>query len=345
MNRLSSILAFVAGVGFGVLAADAAEPASNYEQLKVLEPFLGPWVYDGPLLNDAPGIGEKGTKVWAPRTHKWLLNKNALIVNASVRIAGKPPLDGVELIGWDPKEGKIVSGGFTSAGFYSHGVWTVDGKTATIRSQGVEADGTETSATILVRVTDRGTMVWKLTRQMRGGKELPDSPEYEFKPLKPAQDGGALTSEDFRQYGEIMVGQWEGEIILAGDVPGVGKNGEKVKGRASIEWALDKKGLDWNWQFGAASGKGFTAWDPASKRIINRGFDSRGALDHGSTVKEGGKWVSRGTTVFPDGTTRTLTDTLIVEDAGNTHIHVGTDVLLNGVKQPGYRDVWKRVTK
>ena len=61
--------------------------------------------------------------------------------------------------------------------------------------------------------------------------------------------------------------------LLIEDVPGVGKNGEKVKGRATIEWTLDKKGLDANWQFGPVSGKGFVVWDPATKRIVNHEFN------------------------------------------------------------------------
>jgi hypothetical protein len=331
-------------LGLGVVlcvcvAAQAQQPPSNYERLKVLEPFLGPWVYEGPFHIDVPGVLKDGAEVRIPFLYTWDVNKNAVVMNWSIQAEGKDALAGVVLIGWDPRGGRIVDRAFTSAGSHSRGVWTVDGKTLTIKGQETAPDGTQTSSTIINRLTDRGTMIWQATNRVRGGEKLADIPECEFKPLKP------LAFKDFQDYGESMLGKWEAELVLAGDMPGIGKTGDKVKASADIAWMFDKKGLEFKLKAGGVSSRWLCLWDPGSGRITQSGCDSTGASCQGGMTKEGASWVARRDTTYPDGTKWIVKDTMIVQDAGNTHIHVGTDVTLNGVKQPDYRGVWKRVKK
>jgi hypothetical protein len=181
MTRLALVLVVVF---VGASTAETEEATSNYQHLRVLDPFLGPWVYEGPLKEDIPGFAEKGTLIRVPFEYRWAVNKNALIMDWSIQVKGQRSLDGVVLIGWDPKEKDIIDREFTSDGGYSFAVWTVEGNTLRIKDHVIAADGTETTSVVLNKLTEQRTMIWQATNQVRGGTPLPDSAEYEFQPMK-----------------------------------------------------------------------------------------------------------------------------------------------------------------
>jgi hypothetical protein len=165
-----------------VVDVPTAEVPANYEHLKVLEPFFGPWVFEGPLQENISGFAEKGVRVRASIAYRWAVDKSAIVEDWSAHIEGKSPLKGVVLIGWDSKEKAIVDRSFTSDGGTWCSVWTVDGTTLTIKGCGIEADGTETSSVVFNKLTERGTMIWQAVEQIRAGEKLPDTAEYEYKP-------------------------------------------------------------------------------------------------------------------------------------------------------------------
>ena len=59
---------------------------------------------------------------------------------------GKSTLTGGQIIGWDPKLGRIVSWHFDAEGGFGHDVWTKDGSKWVIEATGVFRDGSESTA-------------------------------------------------------------------------------------------------------------------------------------------------------------------------------------------------------
>jgi hypothetical protein len=86
-------------------------------------------------------------------------------------------------------------------------------------------------------------------------------------------------------------------------------------------------------------------WDPGSQRILVTGVDSHGGFSQARIVKAANAWIAHQETTLADGKRRTNKDTMTIEDGGKTHIHVGSDIVFDGVKQPDRRDVWRRVKK
>ncbi len=168
------------------------------------------------------------------------------------------------------------------------------------------------------------------------GKPLPTS-EMVFHRAKP------MTFEDFQAYGMALAGKWQAEVILAQDLEGVGKKGDKVKSQGAIKWGCDKRALIGQGVFGSVTWQDMTRWDPETGQILNAGIDSLGMFSHGKITREGGKWVYRGKSTTTSGRVLTGTDTLTIEESGDTHIHVGSDQITDGVPQDGYRDVYRRV--
>ena len=333
-------LAVVVVVILAAGGAQAVELASNYEQLKAIEPFLGSWVYEGPLPFDAPGFAEKRTEVRVVLTNEWALNRNSLVTNWSIQVPAKGSLDGIALIGWDPKTRQIVSRSFDSAGSFWQGVWTVDGKTLTINDQNVGPDGTESSSTTLNRLTERGTMIWQATQQARGGERLPDTPEVEFKPILSATEKGD-TNDTFKEFGELLVGRWIGDVTLITDWPGIGKKGEKVVSHMSVRWIADKRGLEDESFGGQGTTKSIYFWDPASKRIRVYSIDSGGTTGDWQIWKEGAKWALQGGGCLADGTEYEGEGEMLFKDGGNTLVYDGA-FAVSGTETLDLHDVYRR---
>ena len=298
------------------------------EVLKELEYLAGVWNYEGHNLQTKEPMTGMCVYRWAPGEH-CLLWEQTWIDKIGLS-------HGAGIIGWDSSTGRLVEQDMYEGGTFGRHSYR-------IRPKAWEADS-------LYTLPNGEATFGKTTMSKRGATEMEyrmvdylgtlgkpgESWQMTFRKVKP------MTASDFQDYGKTMVGSWEGEFVLAGDVPGVGKNADKVKGRATIAWACDKRGLETDWQFGAVSGRTVSFWDPTCKQIKETAFDSAGGVYQGQVFREGDKWVAPGATDYPDGTRRSVTDTLTVVDGGKTHIHEGK-VFLNSEKQPDYRDVWKRV--
>ncbi len=54
-------------------------------------------------------------------------------------------------------------------------------------------------------------------------------------------DKSSATIDQFREYGDIIVGRWVAEITLTDDYPGLGKKGDKLTCHSTTKWIADKK--------------------------------------------------------------------------------------------------------
>lgn len=300
------------------------------EVLKELEYLVGEWDYEGYELNSKEPVKGACTYRWAPGGH--------CLVWEQTWIDQRGLSHGSGIIGWDPSTNGLAEQDLYQGGDFGRHSYTLLGDRWEADSQYITASGEVT----------RG----KMTMTKRGPAEM----EYRIAdyvgPLGKSGEAwlltfrkaAALTSADFQAYGELIVGEWQGEFVLSGDVPGVGKNGDKLKGRATIVWANDNKGLEVRWKFGPVTGTTITYWDAEARQIRETAFDSAGAVYQGHVAREDGQWVASSVAAYPNGTRRAVIDRLTVADGGKTHVHEGV-VHLNGERQPDYRDVWRRVEK
>lgn len=152
-------------------------------------------------------------------------------------------------------------------------------------------------------------------------------------------------SQTLQEFGDAVVGRWVGDIVLVADMPGMGKQGDTIAGYASIQWILDKKAIQWDWNIGSLTGRSITVWDAGAQQIKEQGCDSSGMIVEKTVSKVGDFWVWEYVWTAPDGTKSKTTNTLMIEDDGRTHVHVGKNRTRGNEKLPDYRDVWRRVNK
>lgn len=139
----------------------AIEVPSNYEHLKPLEWMVGDWLDEG-------GDTSVRTSV------RWGENKNFLIREFALRVAGRPMISGTQRIGWDPERGQIKSWVFDSEGSVTEGLWIQDGNRWVVRSSGVMRDGSRASATGIMTKIDDDTFTWQVVNRVSGDENLPD---------------------------------------------------------------------------------------------------------------------------------------------------------------------------
>ncbi len=163
---------------------EAQQRPPNFNHLQILVPFLGRWVYEGPAKRTVPGFLKEGTPLRVEMVYRWVVNKNAIVLNVSIHAKGAKEFKIVEMIGWDVKRQIIVSGAFNTAGGMSYGRWTVDENRLLIKTRDVSDDGTESSSTIIHELQDKDRMTWSETDRVVDGEKRPDSPTYEFKRLE-----------------------------------------------------------------------------------------------------------------------------------------------------------------
>ena len=178
------IVALVAcGSSFG-----QEEPGPGFEHLKGYGPMLGTWRCEGPLLEDVPGIAERGTDFEWQFSWKRILNKNVVEANWTLKFEGGTELVGKALQGWNADKKEIVSGSMNSLGGMDMGSVVLDevAKTLTLTVKGIDGEGKETSLKAVVTVMGKDTLTWQASERTGGIVEGP-SPIYTFKRVKRAR--------------------------------------------------------------------------------------------------------------------------------------------------------------
>lgn len=191
MKRLTVMLIAGAAILAGGFAV-GQEPGPGFEHLKPYGPMLGTWRYEGPLLEELPGIAEKGTPCVFQFSWRRILNRNVVMEDWSFEIKDGKKLSGKALIGWNFAEQRIVYGGMDSLGGMGLGTVVFDrrAKTSTLTSEGVSPTGNNTTFKGVVTKKDRDTLTWQALQQSGGIVEGP-SHVYTFKRVPRAKRGKA----------------------------------------------------------------------------------------------------------------------------------------------------------
>jgi len=137
-------------------------PTSNEDYLKDLEWLIGDWAPDA---KDMP-----------LRVHfEWIAQRNFIRNTNTVTKAGQSTLTGGQIIGWNPKLGRIVSWHFDAQGGFGEDVWGKDGSAWVIEATGVLRNGSDSTAVNIVTPLDANSFSWQSVRRTLDGVSLPDS--------------------------------------------------------------------------------------------------------------------------------------------------------------------------
>jgi hypothetical protein len=159
-----------------VVLGQADAPVSNYEHLKAIEWLIGEIEWTAEAEEAVPGVCEKGDKLQGSAEHEWILNKNAIEVELSIKTAdgGVEILAHQGIIGWDAGEKRIVSGGFNSLGGHGVSTWIQEGDKWLLKGKGVTGDGKKTTSTLIVsKIGDKSFTIQTVDRT-EGDEKLPD---------------------------------------------------------------------------------------------------------------------------------------------------------------------------
>lgn len=149
-------------------------PASNEEYLKDLEWLIGDW---RPQAKELP-----------LRLHvEWMAQRNFIKTTYTVTKDGQSTLTGGQIIGWNPKLGRIVSWHFDAQGGFGEDVWTKDGSNWVMEATGVLRDGSESTAVNVATPIDANSFTWESIKRTLDGVSLPDTPPVKIVRVQPSK--------------------------------------------------------------------------------------------------------------------------------------------------------------
>jgi uncharacterized protein (TIGR02246 family) len=158
-----------------VLGRDAPYvPATNEDYLKDLEWLIGDWV---PEAKDQP-----------LRLHfEWMAQRNFIKNTYTVTKDGQSTLTGGQIIGWDPRLGRIVSWHFDAQGGFGKDIWMKDGQKWVIEATGVLRDGSESTALNIATPVGVNSFTWQSVKRTLDGVALPDIPPAKLTRVQPSK--------------------------------------------------------------------------------------------------------------------------------------------------------------
>ncbi len=146
---------------------ELASSPSHYEQLKDLEWMIGTWL-------DASDEAEIET------TCQWTKNQNYILRAFKVTVGDEIDTSGMQLIGWDPAQGKVRSWAFDSDGGFAEGLWTNKGDSWRVDTNATLPDGQKASSINIITKIDDNTVGWQVTGREVDGKILPNLDEVKI---------------------------------------------------------------------------------------------------------------------------------------------------------------------
>ena len=149
-------------------------PAANEDRLKDLEWLIGDWTAGGK---------EEGRQI----KFEWMCNRNFIKSGFSLVKDGKTTPGGGQIIGWNPKLGRIVSMHYDANGGFGNDVWIKDGSTWVLEATGVFHDGSETTAVNILTPIDAKSFTWQSVKRTLDGVRLPDIPPVKVVKAPPGQ--------------------------------------------------------------------------------------------------------------------------------------------------------------
>jgi uncharacterized protein (TIGR02246 family) len=149
-------------------------PGLEKDYLKDLEWLIGDWVMEGK---------EGGLRI----KFEWMGQRNFIKNTFVVKKGEGTELAGGQIIGWNPKLGRIVSWNFGAQGGFGNGAWSKDGPKWIVETTGVLRDGSESTAVNAVTPIDANAFTWQSVNRTLDGVSLPNTPPVKIVRLKPGK--------------------------------------------------------------------------------------------------------------------------------------------------------------
>jgi len=134
---------------------------SNEDYLKDLEWMIGEW---------KPAAKGAGLEVKS----EWLANHNFIKNSYTITTDGKASQSGAQIVGWNPRLGKIVAWHFGADGGFGDSVWTKDGGKWVLEAHGTLRDGSESMAVNIITPIDANNFTFQSVQRTLDGVHLPD---------------------------------------------------------------------------------------------------------------------------------------------------------------------------
>ena len=112
---------------------------------------------------------------------RWVANDSFVQRTYTTTRVDGTTTSGVQLIGWNPSEGRVQSWNFGSDGGNAVGLWSMTQSGWTAQMTGVTGDGTPTTSINHLTRLDDNAYVWQSTARTMGGVALPDTDEVVIK--------------------------------------------------------------------------------------------------------------------------------------------------------------------
>ncbi len=297
----------------------------------------GRWVGDVTLTADFEGIGKQGEKLILYGDYQTSDDTNLLV--------GKMYVGGGTAtwnIIYDEGAHRIRTMFVTSNGdsdsaiiykqdenWYEVGAGTTSGKPIAFKNK--------------LTISDNGaTHTWARTGTL-DGKASPEQQDV-FQRISnqvPASAG----SKAFREFGESIVGLWEGDITFIKKWPGQQQGrGEKVKSYSEYRWINNKHAILRVDYCGDDSGIQIFTWDPGTKQIVDFACRASGITGRATLRKAGERtWIATLNSVhLPDGSP--LSGGIIYEfSEDGSEFKISGQVTENAQPLDPLRDVYKRL--
>lgn len=350
MKRIVTALVAVAATCSVSLGQDRTQLVS--EHLKGIGPMIGTWRYEGPLLEEVPGIAKKGSPYLLEVSWMLILDNNVIEEKWSATYEGGKKQSGKALIGWNTAEKQLTRGGMDSGGGMSLGVvaFADDAKSSTLTGKGIDGNGKAISFKNTIRITGKDSLTLQALERAGTIVEGP-GPIYTLKRVSEPADSDKAVSLVYENLKDLedFIGTWVAEDTLTEDVPGFAKQGEKVTYRPTMSWLQNKSVMQMDFVTAFANGKTTHdlwtfGWDAVNKKIVYSGFDSLGGRIWGTGKKESpDRWALETHWSDAKGRQGSLTDVTQILDNNATHIHEYTNGIVDGKPQPDGKVVYKRV--
>ncbi len=155
-----------------------AEDIPPYERLRELEWMVGEWVDDSPNATINTSI------TWGPE-------RAFLLRSTTAQVGREQTSSSLMVLGWDVRTAQIRSWLFDSKGGRGEAVWTRSAEDQwVIKAEGTLRDGTPTSATQIVTLTNKDSVKTSSLDRIIGGEIAPDIVEVVTVRKPPAPGSG-----------------------------------------------------------------------------------------------------------------------------------------------------------
>jgi hypothetical protein len=138
---------------------------------------LHEWSADGNSLREISWlIGTWTAKVGESEvrtTYEWDESKHFILVRFAIKDKERT-LSGTQRIGYDPRSGQLRSWLFEDGGGFGEAIWARDGNRWVQTAMGVQADGSEMTATNILTPLGKDAFTWQSVDRKLDGEEVPN---------------------------------------------------------------------------------------------------------------------------------------------------------------------------